>query len=67
MQYQLMSTQVTSFHITFQCFHAEGDLIPRALTNNLIPDPSPQRVHLIPTAPKEGGQCPDLILPANRD
>ena len=50
-----------------QCFHAESDLIPRAPTDHLIPDPVPHKVHLTPIALRAGGQSPDLISPANRD
>ena len=48
-------------------FYAEGNPIPGAPTKDPIPDPSPQRVHLTSTAPREGGPSPDLIFPANRD
>ena len=49
------------------CFYAEGDLIPRAPTNHLIPDPAPHKVHLTPIDPTAGGQSPILIPPTNRD
>ena len=55
------------FCISLQCFDAEATPIPGAPTDHLIPDPSPQRVHLTPTAPREGGQSPDLGLLINRE
>ena len=42
--------------------HAEGNLIPGVLTEGPIPDPLPQEAHFTPTAPREGGQSPDLSL-----
>ena len=47
--------------------HAEGNLIPGALAEGPIPDPLPQEAHFTPTAPREGGQSPDLCLLTNRE
>ena len=48
-------------------FRVEGDLIPGVRAEGLVLDlPSPE-THLTPTVPREGGQSPDLGLPASRD
>ena len=47
--------------------HAEGNLIPGALAEGLIMDTLPQEARFTPTAPREGGQSPDLCLLTNRE
>ena len=53
--YDFMYTSMFAVNTFAFCFHVKD-----------LQDPSPQRVHLTPTALKEG-QSPDLIPPANRD
>ena len=52
-----MNTQI--IHITLQCFHAEGNVLP---TQDLVPDPAPQETHLAPKGARED-PSPGLDLP----
>ena len=52
-----MNTQI--IHITFRCFHAEGNILP---TQDLVQDPAPQETHLAPKGARED-PSPGLNLP----